>query len=199
MSAPAPARSTRRGQCQPVRGAAAFDIIISGGHRERGGVVLTPSQWRQPFAERVSVTVERDGTSHVVGTGRPLVDRKGNLRIRGMWASSPLGEYVRTLVAQQVLRYAYLDYADTIDDGGQLVREVLDGVFILPADPPPALAGDTGGADPAAELLGLAARIYTATAAERAGLAERVIACAVMLRGAPEATPSSEVSTQVGD
>lgn len=48
----------------------------------------------------------------------------------------------------------------------------------------------------AAELLGLAARIYTAPSTERAALADQVIACAVALGGAPEATAATEVSTQ---
>ena len=68
----------------------------------------------------------------------------------------------------------------------------------MPTDPPPAPGADTGAAEPAAELLGLAARIYTASPAQRAALADQVIACAVALGGTPEATPATEVSTQVG-
>ncbi|BDB42832.1 MULTISPECIES: hypothetical protein [Mycobacterium] len=175
----APASATRRGVCRQLRGEAAFDIIIAGGHREPGGVILGPSQWRQPFPERVPITVVRHGESQVVGEGTPLLDRKNNLRIRGMWSTTPLGEYVRTLVAQRVLREAKLEYTDTIDDAGQLVREVLGGVFTLPTGPPTV----GGGAEPAAELLGLAARIYTATPAQRAVLADQVIACALALGG----------------
>lgn len=90
-----------------------------------------------------------------------------------MWSSTPLGEYVRALVAQGKLRSALLQYTDTIDDAGNIVREVLGGVFALPTDPPPAPGGlDAGGAEPAAELLGLAARIYTAEPHERAALAD---------------------------
>src|SRR5208337_577765 len=119
---------SRKGQVQPLkRGSGVFDIIICGGHRERGGVTLTPSQWRQP-STRVPITVVQHSERHVVGEGMPLVDRENNLRIRGMWSSTPLGEYVRTLVAQEVLRYAELEYTDTIDDAGQLVRQVLGGV-----------------------------------------------------------------------
>jgi hypothetical protein len=155
-------------------------------------VILSPSTWRQPFT-RVPITVERAGVSHVVVEGMPFVDRKNNLRIRGVWASTPLGECVRILVAQRVLRFAYLDYTDTIDDAGQLVREVLGGVFTLPTDPPPAPGVDAGGAEPAAELLGLAARIYAATPAQGAALADQVIACAVALGGQAEATLSTGV------
>jgi hypothetical protein len=139
----------------------------------------------------VPITVVRgDGARQVVGESMPFVDRKNNLRIQGMWASTPLGEYVRTLVAQRVLRDARLDYTDTIDDDGVLVREVLGGVFTLPADPPPgAPTADQAGlpTDPAAELLGLAARIYTARADDVAGLADQAIALLVELSGtAPE-------------
>ena len=119
MSAPP---LSRKGQAQPLkRGSGVFDIIICGGHRERGGVTLTPSQWRQP-STRVPITVVQHSERHVVGEGMPLVDRENNLRIRGMWSSTPLGEYVRTLVAQEVLRYAELEYTDTIDDAGRGVE-----------------------------------------------------------------------------
>jgi hypothetical protein len=62
----------------------------------------------------------------------------------------------------------------------------------------PAPVGDAGGASPAAELLGLAARIYTASPAQRAALADQVIACAVALGGTPEATPGADVFTHAG-
>lgn len=195
MSAPP---LSRNGQAQPLkRGSGVFDIIFCGGHRERGGVTLTPTQWRQ-LSTRVPITVVQHGERHVVGEGMPLVDRENNLRIRGMWSSTPLGEYERTLVAQEVLRYAELEYTDTIDDAGQLMRQVLGGVLILPTDPPPAPGADTGAAEPTAETAGLAARIYTASPAQRAALADQIFACVVALGGTPEATPATEVSTQVG-
>jgi len=54
---------------QPLkRGSGVFDIIICGGHRERGGVTLTPSQWRQP-STRVPITVVQHSERHVVGEG----------------------------------------------------------------------------------------------------------------------------------
>jgi hypothetical protein len=63
------------------------------------------------------------------------------------------------------------------------VYGVLSVVFTLPSDPPPAVLGaasaDAGlAADTAAELVGLAARIYAANQAHVAALANRVIACA---------------------
>jgi hypothetical protein len=65
---------------------------------------------------------------------------------------------------------------------------ILGAGFTLPADPPPSVLGAAGaeaglGADTAAELLGLAARIYSADRGDVAGLADRVIACAVALGG----------------
>ncbi len=177
--------STRRGRCQIVPGTGAFDIIISGQHRENAAVTLAPSQWQQPFAERVPVSVQRDGGLQLVGEGEPMVDRKGNLRIRGVWSATPLGEFVRTLVAQGKLRNALLQYSDNIDDAGNLVREVLGGVFILPAVPPrPADSGTHN--EPASDLLGLAARIYSSTTpSEQAALADQVIICAIALGGHP--------------
>ncbi|WP_322860110.1 hypothetical protein U8D42_12755 [Mycobacterium europaeum] len=129
------------------------------------------------------VTVDRGGVSHVVGWGRAFIDHKGNPRIRGLWSTTPMGEYVKTLVTQRVVSFANVDLEASIDGAGARVYQVVGASFSLPVDPPPA-PDDAAGDDlePAAELLGLAARIYAAPRAERPGLAERVIACAVALR-----------------
>jgi hypothetical protein len=71
----------------------------------------------------------------------------------------------------------------TLSTTGNIVREVIGGVFTLPTAPP------------AAELRGLAARFHSAMPAQRSALADQVIACAVALGGTPEAIPSAELST----
>jgi hypothetical protein len=132
---------TRMGRAQPVKDGTGqtglFDVVLSGGQRDRYGVPNSAGgQWKQPFRPQVDITVQRAGVCHVVGRGAPLVDRKGNLRVRGVWASTPLGEHVRTLVAQRVLLYAEVDFIATIDDQGWTVYDVCGASFMLPADPP---------------------------------------------------------------
>jgi hypothetical protein len=183
VSAPAPL--LRRAPAQPVKGSPAFDVILSG-QRERTGLVVGPGQW--VFPDRIPVTIYRGGAVQEVGAGRPFIDNKGNPRVRGMWSSTPLGEYVKTLVAQRVLRHADLELEASIDDAGARVYRVVSAVFTLPSDPPPSVPSATGAdasllADTAAELLGLAARIYAANQADVAALADRIIACAVALGG----------------
>jgi hypothetical protein len=65
----------------------------------------------------------------------------------------------------------------------QRIRQPESGTPMLTARA--GLAPGVEAADPVAELLGLAARIYTAMPAERAGLADQVIACAIALGGQP--------------
>jgi hypothetical protein len=112
--------------------------------------------------------------------------------VRGRWSSTPLGEFVKTLAAQHVLRCADLELEASIDNAGARVYCVLSVVFTLPSDPPPAMpsGADTDAAlaaDAAAELLGLAARIYAANHADVAALADRVISSAVALGGTASA------------
>jgi len=137
---------------------------------------LIPSAWGQPFT-RVPITVERDGANHVVGEGMPFVDRKLNLRIRDMSASTPLGEYVRTLVTQRVLCCSgrsglQRHHRRRQQPGARGARRC-----VHPARRPAA------GAEPAVELLGLAARIYAAAPADRAALADQLTACVLELGG----------------
>jgi hypothetical protein len=96
------------------------------------------------------------------------------------------GEYVKTLVAQGVLQFADVELEARIDVAGARIYRVISAGFTLPADPPPSTAGPGElPADPAAELLGLAARVYAANRADVPALADRVIACAVALGGTP--------------
>jgi hypothetical protein len=111
--------------------------------------------------DRASLHGRRDVAVDVHGRreGGVFIDRKGNPRVRGLWATTPMSEYIKTLVTQRVLRDAHVELEASIDDDGARVYHVLGAVFTLPADPPPAPGEDTGAAEPAAELLGLAARI----------------------------------------
>lgn len=176
---------TRRAAARPVNGTNAFDVILSG-IRERTGLPVDASQWAIP--ERVPVTVHRGDAAHDVGSGRVFFDRKGNPRVRGMWSNTPLGEYVKALVAQGAVTYADLELEASIDNAGARVYNVLRVVFTLPSEPPtmePTGPSDDArlAADVAAELLGLAARIYATPAGDVAGLADRIIACGVALGG----------------
>ncbi len=124
-----------RARAHPVKGgSAAFDVIL-GGHRDRHGVVVGPGQFI--FPARLPVAVHRGDAMHVVGSGRPFVDRKGTPRLRGMWSNTPLGEYVKTLVAQRILHFADVEVETRIDDAGERLYRVLRATFTLPAEPPP--------------------------------------------------------------
>lgn len=195
---PAPAQTLRRkGEVRSPKGSPAFDLAVNlNGDRDRNGVLIgAPGRLSCP--DRVPVTVERDGVLHTVGWGRAFLDRKGNPRVRGLWAHNPMGEYVKSLMAQDVLRYGSIELEASIDDEGARIYRVLSASLTLPpvvANPslPPVAAAPapdegTGGADPAAELLALAARVYAAKPRARAPLLEQLITCAVALGGtAPE-------------
>jgi hypothetical protein len=119
------------GQGQP-----AFGVILSG-QRDRTGLVVGPGQW--VFPDWIPVPVYRAGVTHEIGAGRAFTGSKGNPRVRGMWSSTPLGEYVKKLVAQRVLHYADVELEASVDDAGARVYRVVSAVFTLPADPPPSV------------------------------------------------------------
>jgi hypothetical protein len=193
----APAQTLRRkGEVRRLKGCA-FDLNVNiNGDRDRNGVRIGTGRLTCP--DRVPVTIERDGVAHTVGFGRAFIDSKGNPRVRGLWAATPMGEYVRSLVDQEVLRTGNLELEASIDDDGARIYNVLGASFTLaPVLANPTLSPAAPGADRAAELLHLAALVYAAKPSERAQLVDQLISCAVSLGATPEATPADWLSTHV--
>lgn len=152
----APAQSLRRkGEVRRLP-SGAFDLSVNiNGDRDRIGVRIGPGPLSCP--RRVPVSVERDGESHVVGWGRASIDRSGNPRVRGLWAATPMGEYVKTLLDREVSHYGNRELEASIGDDGARMYHVLGASFTLPpvlanpslppAAPAPTAATRTGDPD----------------------------------------------------
>jgi hypothetical protein len=109
-----------------------FDMILSNGTRDRDGETLPPDSWARPLPETIPINANHSkDVSDIVGSGKPFIDSEGNLRVRGVFASTPLGQHVRTLVNEGHLRSASVEFLRK--DGR---HELVGGAFVnIPANP----------------------------------------------------------------
>lgn len=130
----APARMVARaGDDDP----GSFDAILSNGTKDRDGESLPPELWKQPLPESISLNVNHSkDVADVVASGTPWIDGKGNLRVRGTFASTPEAQRIRTLVKEGHLRTVSVEFTRTRGPGGQLVHELVAGAFVkIPSNP----------------------------------------------------------------
>lgn len=90
-----------------------FEAIISTPALDRDGDRLAPDGWKTPLPEHIPVSVDHKMTADsIVGSGRPYLDRDGSLRIRGTFASTDLGQTVRSLVNSGHLRTLSVEFLE---------------------------------------------------------------------------------------
>ena len=74
--------------------------------------------------------------SGIVASGKPFLDQRGNLRVRGKFAGTELGQRVRQLVNEGHLRGVSVEYLKTKAAGGRPVNELVGGAFVMvPSNP----------------------------------------------------------------
>lgn len=114
-----------------------FEAILSAPTLDRDGDVFATSEWKLPLPEHITIDIDHGmSAATTVGSAEPFFDDDGNLRVRGTFASTPLGQEIRTLVNEGHIRTmsvaALEDSAPTKDaDGNSVVtRELLNGAFV---------------------------------------------------------------------
>jgi hypothetical protein len=114
-----------------------FDMILSAGNRDRDGDVLRADQWKQPLPDHVPINVgHTSDVSSIVGSGTPFIDAKGNLRVRGKFSGTDLGQRVRQLVNEGHLRGVSVEYLKTKGANGRPVHDLVAGAFVMvPSNP----------------------------------------------------------------
>ena len=90
---------TKRAQATVTSGdTGAFDVVLSSSALDREGEVLLPGDWQQPLPSVIPINVDHSkSVRDVVGSGRPFIDVNGNLRVKGVFASNPEAQHVRSL------------------------------------------------------------------------------------------------------
>ena len=114
-----------------------FDMILSNGTRDRDGESIPTNSWAQPLPETIPINANHSSdVSDIVGSGVPWIDDQGGLRVRGTFATTPLGQHVRTLVNEGHLRSVSVEFLRRKDGNGRPVNELVGGAFVnIPANP----------------------------------------------------------------
>lgn len=114
-----------------------FEAIMSAPTLDRDGEVIDSLAFA-PLPSKITVDIDHAmSVRSVVGSGEPFYDEAGLLKIRGRFASTPLGQEVRTLVKEgHVDRMSVTFRAaqrDVGEDGLQHVRkgELLNVAFVV--------------------------------------------------------------------
>lgn len=82
----------------------AFDVVLSAPTLDRDGEVID-SRAFDPLPDHIPFDIDHSMTvTGTVGSGTPYYDEDGLLRVKGTFASTPLGQEVRTLVSEGHIR-----------------------------------------------------------------------------------------------
>lgn len=112
-----------------------FDVILSAPTLDRDGEVID-SRAFDPLPAHIPFDVDHSMTvTGTVGSGVPYYDDAGNLRVKGTFASTPLGQEVRTLVNEGHIRTTSVTFMaakrtkDDKDVQHVTQAELLNGTF----------------------------------------------------------------------
>jgi hypothetical protein len=113
-----------------------FEVILSAPVIDRDGETLRPEEW-EPLPEHITFDIDHGmSVASTVGSGRPALDERGNLVVRGTYASTDLAQTTRALVNERHIRTTSVAFLRKQDrKTGKPRRELLNGAFVaVPAN-----------------------------------------------------------------
>lgn len=113
-----------------------FEVILSAPVEDRDGETLRPEEW-EPLPDHITFDIDHGmSVASTVGSGRPALDEHGNLRVRGVYASTALAQTTRALVTEGHIRTTSVAFLRKQDrKSGTPRRELLNGAFVaIPAN-----------------------------------------------------------------
>lgn len=114
-----------------------FEVLLSTPGLDRDGEEVKSDEWAQPLPEHITFDVDHGmSVEKTIGSGRPFLNKEGNLQVNGTYASTPLAQLTRTLVNEGHIRSTSVTFLRHEGDGGAVTRELLNGAFVsVPANP----------------------------------------------------------------
>ena len=113
----------------------AFEVVLSAATLDRDGEVID-SRAFDPLPDHVPFDIDHGMTVQTtVGSGQPYYAEDGSLRVKGTFASTPLAQEVRTLVAEGHIRTTSVTFmaAERVKDEKSIDHvvkaELLNGTF----------------------------------------------------------------------
>lgn len=116
-----------------------FEAILSAPTKDRDGETLLPEEWKQPLPDHITVDIDHQMTvAGTIGSAKPWIDEKGNLRISGTFASTTKAQEVRTLMQEGHINrtsVAFMSERTKKDGVTTVTREVLNAAIVaIPAN-----------------------------------------------------------------
>lgn len=110
-----------------------FEMILSDDSTDRDGDNLYAYDWRHPLPDSIPLKANHSrDVADIVGSGEPFIDSNGALRVRGVFASTPLAQQIRTLVTERHLQSVSVEFLRHADGTAELVG----GAFVdVPSNP----------------------------------------------------------------
>jgi len=117
----------------------AFEVVLSTPDKDREGEEVKAAEWELPLPDHITFDNDHGmSVASTIGSGVPTIE-DGNLIVRGTFASTPLAQDTRTLVAEKHIRTTSVTFRrkSVVVDGARVVRrELLNGAFVaVPANP----------------------------------------------------------------
>lgn len=127
----------------------AFSLVLSTPTEDRDGESLATDEWEQPLPGHITFDLDHAmSVAGTVGSGTPSIDDQGRLVVDGTYASTPLGQEVRSLVNEGHIRTASVAFLRKTDKkDSKVTRELLNGAFVaIPANPEALILASKSGA-----------------------------------------------------
>ncbi|OBG71334.1 hypothetical protein A5700_12240 [Mycobacterium sp. E1214] len=115
-----------------------FDVILSTDALDRDGDRLHADEWKTPLPEHITFDSDHGmSVATTVGSGKPFINEKGQLQVRGTFASTPHAQTVRTLVNEGHIKTVSVAFSEQRHrKDAKPVRELLNAAFVaVPANP----------------------------------------------------------------
>lgn len=112
-----------------------FDLILSAPTEDRDGEIVDGKCFGEDLPEHLSMDIDHAmSVEKTVGSGIPSYTTDGSLRVKGTYASTPLGQTVRTLVTEGHIRTASVAFirkgTKRVDGKVHVTKaELLNGAF----------------------------------------------------------------------
>ncbi len=142
------------------KGSGSFEGIMSAPVLDRDNEILD-SKCFEPLPAHITIDIDHGLTvEKTVGSGVPYYDADGLLKVKGTFASTPLGQMTRTLVKEGHIRHmsvAFKGAVREIDDAdgkqhvrkGELINCTITGI---PANTATAISAKVGARNSAADM-----------------------------------------------
>lgn len=114
-----------------------FDVILSTDDLDRDNERLHANEWKTPLPERITFDSDHGmSVATTVGSGTPFINDKGQLQVRGAFASTPHAQTVRALVNEGHITKTSVSFSvHKTQKDGTVQRELLNGAFVaVPAN-----------------------------------------------------------------